>query len=92
MGSLPAPPRYGPRDAACVLMGRGHRVALQWRSLDGRKQYRILLDGQAVTLAELEDQAEKHERLRYRITERGNHAQAGTMGEAGRGRALRPVR
>lgn len=66
-------PRYGPRDAASVLMGRGHRVALVWRSLDGTRQWRIELDGLPVSMRELEDAAEVYERLRYRNTERRNH-------------------
>ena len=61
---------YGPRDAASVLMGRGHRVALRYRSLEGHTQWAVYLDGQPVTLRELEDQAEKHEKLKNRITER----------------------
>jgi hypothetical protein len=64
--------RYGPRDAASVLMGKGHRVALRWRSVEGRTQWAIYLDGQPVTLRALENEAERYERLRYRITERGN--------------------
>jgi hypothetical protein len=67
------PPAYGTRDAACVLMGRGRRVALRWRSVGGRTRWLIMLDGQAVTLTELEDQAEEYERLKYRITERTRH-------------------
>jgi hypothetical protein len=62
--------RYGPRDAASVLMGRGHRVALQYRPAGGRAQWRVVLDGWPVPLRYLEDQAEKYERLKYRITER----------------------
>jgi hypothetical protein len=68
-------PPYGPRDAVCVLVGRGHKVA--WRSkltplgiLEGGPSTRWVLDGRPVSLAELEDQAEEYERLRYRITER----------------------
>jgi hypothetical protein len=34
-----------------------------------------MLDGWPVPLRYLEDQAEKYERLKYRITERGNHDQ-----------------
>lgn len=64
------PVRYGPRDAASVLMGRGRRVALRWRSLEGRRQWRLELDGQAVTMRELEDAAEVYERLRCRMTDR----------------------
>lgn len=58
--------RYGPRDGVSVLIGKGHRVALCWH----RSKRWWVLDGQRVMLAELEDQAERYERLRYRYTER----------------------
>ena len=59
---------YGPRDAACVLMAARRRVArLQGPDTAGR---RWVLDGQAVTLAQLEDAAEQYERLRYQHTPR----------------------
>lgn len=63
---------YGPRDAASVLMGRGHRVALRYIAREGAAGWRwqIVLDGQAVTLRELEDSAEAYERLRNRQTTR----------------------
>lgn len=63
-------PAYGRRDAACVLMGRGRRVALRYRSVEGRMQWLILLDGQPVTMRQLEDEAEQYERLSYRNTDR----------------------
>lgn len=58
---------YGPRDAVCVLMGRGHKVARRW---NGTERW-WTLDGRRVSLAELEDAAERYERLRYRHTPRG---------------------
>lgn len=58
--------RYGPRDCVSVLMARGHRVTLRWK---GRDSW-YLLDGQRASWRELEDRAERYERLRYRITER----------------------
>lgn len=61
---------YGPRDAASVLMNRGHRVALRWRGRGASRQTAWSLDGQLVTLAALEDAAEKYEKLRNRVTER----------------------
>lgn len=61
---------YGPRDAASVLMNRGHRVALRWRGRGATRQTAWSLDGQLVTLAALEDEAEKYEKLRNRLTER----------------------
>ena len=61
---------YGPRDAASVLMHNGHRVALRWRGRGASRQTAWALDGQLVTLAALEDAAERYERLRYRLTER----------------------
>lgn len=66
--------RYGPRDAATVLMRRHHRVALRWRLSGGRTQWAIYLDGRPVSHRELEDAAERYEHLRYRITERMRHA------------------
>jgi hypothetical protein len=62
---------YGPRDAACVLMSRGHRVARLYRSRGDLLEWAWKLDGQLVTLAALEDAAEKYGRLRYRVTDRG---------------------
>jgi hypothetical protein len=62
---------YGPRDAAAVLMHKGHKVARAWRSRGGLLEFAWRLDGQPVTLRALEDAAERYERLRYRITERG---------------------
>jgi len=59
-------PAYGPRDAVSVLMGRGRRVALRWAA--GRTWY--TLDGKPATMRQLEDQAERYERLRYRNTDR----------------------
>jgi hypothetical protein len=59
---------YGPRDAVSVLMGRGHKVGIRW---NGRSRWRVL-DGRAVSLRELEDQAETYERLRYRHTPRAD--------------------
>lgn len=66
-------PDYGPRDAASVLMDMGHRVSLRYIAAEGRAgwRWRILFDGQPVSMRELEDQSEKYERLRYRHTERG---------------------
>lgn len=61
---------YGPRDAVCVLMGKGHRVARRWRGHGAGRQYAWMLDGQLVTLAALKDAAEQYEKLRYRHTER----------------------
>jgi hypothetical protein len=61
---------YGPRDAACVLMNRGHRVARVYRSKGGLLEWAWKLDGQLVTLTALEDAAEVHEKLRNRITQR----------------------
>ena len=68
-------PTYGPRDAASVLMGRGHRVALRFIAREGAAGWRwqIVLDGQAISLRELEDQAEKYEKLRNRQTQRARH-------------------
>lgn len=64
---------YGPRDAVSVLMGHGHRVSLRpsWQR-PGTPDWDLLylLDGQPVTLAELEDAAEIHEKLRGRYTTR----------------------
>jgi hypothetical protein len=76
-------PGYGPRDAASVLMDKGRRVALRYVAAEDRAgwRWRIMLDGQAVSMRELEDQAEKYERLRYRHTDRGPGVS--------RGRALR---
>lgn len=62
---------YGPRDAACVLMGRGHRVARRWISKGDHLEFWWYLDGRRVALFELEDRAEDYERLRYRHTPRG---------------------
>lgn len=62
---------YGSRDAASVLMNRGHRVARLYRSRGGQLEWAWKLDGQLVTLAVLEDAAEVHEKLRNRITDRG---------------------
>lgn len=62
---------YGPRDAAGILMGKGHRVALRWRGRGANRQRAWMLDGQLVTLAALEDAAERYERLRHRVTVRG---------------------
>lgn len=61
---------YGPRDAACVLMSKGHRVARLYRSGGGLLEWAWKLDGQLVTLAALEDAAERYEKLRNRLTER----------------------
>ena len=61
---------YGPRDAASVLMHRGHKVARVWRGQGADLQRAWKLDGQLVTLAALEDAAEQYERLRYRWTDR----------------------
>jgi hypothetical protein len=61
---------YGPRDAASVLMHKGHRVAQLYRSRGGLRERAWKLDGQLVTLAEMEDAAERYEKLRNRITER----------------------
>lgn len=61
---------YGPRDAVSVLMAKGHKVARRWRGTADREFY-WTVDGQRVTLAELEDQAEGYERIRYRHTARG---------------------
>ena len=57
---------YGPRDAICVLMSRGRKVAYRWT---GRARW-YTLDGQRAGLRQLEDEAERYERLRDRITER----------------------
>jgi hypothetical protein len=54
-------------------MDHGHRVALRWSA---GSRWR-LLDGQAVTLAQLEDAAEQLERLRYRHTPRQSGANKG---------------
>jgi hypothetical protein len=62
---------YGPRDAASVLMNRGHRVARVYRSRDGLREWAWKVDGQLVTLADLEDAAERYEKLRNRMTRRG---------------------
>lgn len=69
--------RYGPRDAATVLMAqrgpRGktlHKVALRWTGKGSTRESYWVLDGQRVTLAELEDRAEKYEKLRDRRTPR----------------------
>jgi len=61
---------YGPRDAASVLMNRGHRVARVYRSREGVREWAWKLDGQLVTLAALEDAAERYEKLRNRLTVR----------------------
>lgn len=66
-------PVYGPRDAASVLMDRGHKVALRYLAAAGPGggwRWRIELDGLPVSLAELEDAAEGYERLKNRITAR----------------------
>ncbi len=65
---------YGPRDAASVLMYHRHRVAKVYRSREGVREWAWKLDGQLVTLRELEDQAEQYERLKYRHTERDSRA------------------
>lgn len=62
---------YGPRDAASVLMHRGHKVARVYRSRGDLLEWAWKLDGQLVTLAALEDAAEKYEKLRNRNTQRG---------------------
>jgi hypothetical protein len=68
---------YGPRDAVSVLMGHGHRVSLRpsWQR-PGTPDWDLLylLDGRRVTLEELEDAAEIHEKLRGRYTTRTRHA------------------
>jgi hypothetical protein len=67
---------YGPRDAADVLMSKGRRVARRWEP-DGQGR-RWVLDGQLVTLAELEDQAEAYgRRIKYRHTPRASGRIAG---------------
>lgn len=68
---IPAMTVYGVRDAASVLMSKGHRVARRWRGQGPGRQYAWALDGQLVTLAALEDAAEQYERLKYRHTPRG---------------------
>jgi hypothetical protein len=57
---------YGERDAASVLMCHGRKVAYR-RAGDGWSRF---LDGKPVSLAELEDAAERFERLAYRYTTR----------------------
>jgi hypothetical protein len=59
---------YGPRDAASVLMDHGHKVGWHWRG----DEHWWVLDGKRVTGTQLEDAAEKHERLRDRMTARPN--------------------
>ena len=61
---------YGPRDAASVLMNRGHRVAWVYRSRGDLLEWAWKLDGQLVTLAALEDAAERYGKLGNRHTER----------------------
>lgn len=70
--------RYGPRDAACVLMSRGHRVAWRWTgsSADGLS-WHWTVNGRRVSLSELEDMAEGYERLKNRYTERKKAARSG---------------
>lgn len=65
---------YGPRDAVCILMSRGHKVARRWRPRGSLHTGYWVLDGKRVTLTELEDLAETYERLRYRHTERASFA------------------
>ena len=62
---------YGPRDAACILMGRGHQVARVYRSRGDLREWAWRLDGQLVALAALEDAAERYEKLKNRHTRRG---------------------
>lgn len=95
---------YGPRDAVSVLMGHGHRVSLRpsWQQ-PGTPDWDLLyvLDGQQVTLAELEDAAEIHEKLRGRYTTRRARLRLRSAsvvtdltrlgcGEGGQPRLLRP--
>jgi hypothetical protein len=68
---------YGPRDAASVLMHKGHKVARLWRGGPGHREYAWKLDGQLVTLAALEDAAERYEKLRNRQTTRKPRPVAG---------------
>ena len=64
--------RYGPRDAASVLMGHGHRLAARPDHMgDYEMIWAYTLDGQPASWAQLEDKAEEYEPLRYRLTGRG---------------------
>jgi hypothetical protein len=56
---------YGERDAASVLMCHGRKVAYR-RAGDGWARF---LDGKPVSLADLEDAAQRFEPLAYRYTE-----------------------
>jgi hypothetical protein len=57
---------YGPKDAFCVLMRHGHKVALRW---NGTRRWWVL-DGQRMTLGELEDRAELYRERFLRYTDR----------------------
>jgi hypothetical protein len=70
---------YGPRDAVSVLMANGHKVARRWRGQSGDYSWYWLLDRKRVTLAELEDQAEVYERIRYRHTPRSATGPGGRL-------------
>lgn len=58
--------KYGPRDAASILMYHRHKVALRF---DEAKRW-WTLDGKRVSLVELEDAAERYERIKDRTTPR----------------------
>jgi hypothetical protein len=64
-GRAPSGQSYGARDAWCILMAHGRKVARRYGRRAG-----WYLDGQRVSLAELEDQADRYERIKVRYTPR----------------------
>lgn len=67
---MTAPVKYGPYDAFCVLMRRGHKVSLRW---NGQRRWWVV-DGQRVTLSELEDIADQYRERYLRYTDRAPRA------------------
>ena len=49
---------YGPRDAVCILMAAGRKVARRWRGTNGAMERAWYLDGRRVSLGELEAEAD----------------------------------
>jgi hypothetical protein len=49
---------YGPRDAVCILMAAGRKVARKWAAVDGGRAWHWTLDGRRVTLRALEAEAD----------------------------------
>jgi hypothetical protein len=63
--------RYGPRDAASVLMSHGHRLTARPDHMGVHMMiWAYTLDGQPATWRQLEDKAEEYGPLRYRLTDR----------------------